>query len=256
MEVFLATAVRIRRLNRSFLADAEQSAIRWLLPRISRSIEPIHLTAIGVFGSILAGAGLVGCNWSFFWLTLVIVGVALNWFGDSLDGSLARYRQTERPRFGFLVDHTCDLFSQVIMIVCFGLSPFLSLVAAFIVLLCYLLFSAYTYIRAAVQNIHQMAYIGVGATEFRILMIAWALIGAALGLHESLVNSPDKLDGLDLTIAFLAGIAVVGLGAKAIIDAYQIAIEEEDQLRASGSRVRASTSERPLSGANDQKSTG
>jgi phosphatidylglycerophosphate synthase len=256
MEAFLATAVRIRRLNRSFLAAAEQRAIRWILPRISESIAPIHLTAVGLFGSVLAGAALVGCNWSPIWLPLVIVGVALNWFGDSLDGSLARYRQTERPRFGFLVDHTCDLFSQVIMIVCFGLSPFLSLVAAFIVLLCYLLFSAYTYIRAATQSIHQMAYIGVGATEFRILMVAWALIGTTVGLHESLVNSPDKLDALDLTIAFLAAIAVVGLGAKAVMDAYQIAIEEEEQLRASGSDFRASISKGPVSGVNDQKSTG
>ena len=82
-------------------------------------------------------------------LAAVVVGVALNWFGDSLDGSLARYRHTERPRFGFLVDHTCDLFSQILIIVAFALSPFLTLVSALVVLLCYLLFSAYTYIRAA-----------------------------------------------------------------------------------------------------------
>ena len=65
-----------------------------------------------------------------FAVSPVIVGVALNWFGDSLDGSLARYRREERPRFGFLVDHTCDLFSQILIIVAFGLSPFLSLVSA------------------------------------------------------------------------------------------------------------------------------
>ena len=256
MEAFLVDAVRIRRLNRSFLADAEQRAIRWILPRISNSIDPIHLTVVGLFGAVLAGVALVGCNWSPYWLICVVAGVALNWFGDSLDGSLARYRQTERPRFGFLVDHTCDLFSQVIIIVCFGFSPFLSLTAAFIVLLCYLLFSAYTYIRAATHSVHQMAYIGVGATEFRILMVAWAFIGTALGLHETLVNSANKFDVLDLTIAFLAAIAVMGLGAKAMTDARQIAIEEELQLQASGSVRREPASAELLSAAFDRKSAG
>jgi phosphatidylglycerophosphate synthase len=222
----------VRRLNRSFLAEAEQRAIRWILPRIPSSVTSLHLTIIGLVGSFLAGGALIGCNWSRKWLPVVIVGVALNWFGDSLDGSLARYRKTERPRFGFLVDHTCDLFSQIVIIVCFGLSPFLSLIAAFIVLLCYLLFSSYTYIRAAVQNIHQMAYVGLGATEFRILMVVWASIGCVVGLHESLVSSPTKLDTLDLTIAILGGIAVVGLAIKATTDAHNIAVEEKGHLHA------------------------
>jgi phosphatidylglycerophosphate synthase len=174
----------LRRYNRSFLADAEQRVIRWTLPRIPPSVTSLHLTYLGLAGSVLAGAALVGCNWSHYWLPVLCLGVALNWFGDSFDGSLARFRNSERPRFGFLVDHTSDLFSQVVIIVCFGFSPFLSLIASLVVLLCYLLFSSYTYIRASVQNIHQMAYIGVGATEFRILMIAWALIGAAVGLRE------------------------------------------------------------------------
>ena len=189
-----------KRYNRSFLAAREQDLIRWILPQIPRAVNSLHLTIIGLVGSLLTAVALIGCNWSFFWLPLVTLGVGLNWFGDSLDGSLARYRQEERPRFGFLVDHTCDLLSQVLIIVAFGLSPFLSLVSALVVLLCYLLFSAYTYIRAATQHIHQMAYIGVGATEFRILMIAWSLIGAVSGLHEPLVNG---LSTIDLTILTL-----------------------------------------------------
>ena len=218
-------ANNVRRYNKSFLAEAEQRAIRWTLPRIPPYVTSLHLTYLGLGGSFLAGGALIGCNWSSIWLPLVILGVALNWFGDSFDGSLARYRIAERPKFGFLVDHTCDLFSQVVIIICFGLSPFLSLLSAFVILLCYLLFSAYTYIRAAVQNIHQMAYIGVGATEFRILMVFWAIAGWTVGLREpSFVG--NGLSKLDMTIMMLGGLAVIGLAIKAITDARAIAAEE------------------------------
>jgi phosphatidylglycerophosphate synthase len=212
-----------RRQNRSFLVDAEQRLIKWILPQIPKKISSLHLTTFGMIGSLLGSIGLICCNWSLYWLPAVVIGVTMNWFGDSLDGSLARYRKEERPRFGFLVDHTCDLFSQITLIVAFGLSPFLSLVAALVILLCYLLFSAYTYIRAAAHHVHQMSYIGVGATEFRILMIAWASFGATIGLREPLVNG---FSGLDISILILAAAAVVGLGLKAVGDARQVALED------------------------------
>lgn len=217
------------RRNRSFLADAEQALIRSILPRIPRSATSLHLTSIGMVGSLMAAVGLVGCNWSYAFLPAVVLGVALNWFGDSLDGSLARFRQEERPRFGFLVDHTCDLFSQILIIVAFGLSPFLSLVSALVILLCYLLFSAYTYIRAAAHHVHQMSYIGVGATEFRILMIVWACGGAAFGLHEPLLG---MLTRIDVAVLSMGALAVFGLGYKAINDARLIAASEPAPKRA------------------------
>jgi phosphatidylglycerophosphate synthase len=211
------------RRNTSFLAAAEQQIIRAILPRLPRSMSSMHLTIIGLFGALLCSASLIACNWSLAWTPLFMLGVVLNWFGDSLDGSLARYRNEERPRFGFLVDHTCDLFAQIAMIVSFGLSPFLSLVSSLTILLCYLLFSAYTYIRAAAHHVHQMAYIGVGATEFRILMIVWGVIGAAAGLHEPLVSG---LSTIDISILVLAAFAIMGLGYKAVRDARDVAAEE------------------------------
>lgn len=208
------------RRNRSFLADAEQALIRWILPRIPEHVTSLQLTAVGMGGSVVAAVGLVGCNWSSAFLPAVIFGVALNWFGDSLDGSLARYRQAERPRFGFLVDHTCDLFSQILIIVAFGLSPFLTMLSALIVLLCYLLYSAYTYIRATVHRVHQMSYIGVGATEFRLLMIGWAAFGTAVGLDEGFVV---PITSLDIALMTMGTLAVIGLGVKAFMDAREIA---------------------------------
>ena len=212
-----------RRQNGSFLAVAEQRLIRVLVANIPAKVSSLHLTVVGIVGAVVASAALILCHWSSVWLALVFVGIGLNWFGDSLDGSLARYRREERPRFGFLVDHTCDLFAQILIIVSFGLSPFLSLVSALTILLCYVLYSAYTYIRAAAHHIHQMSYIGVGATEFRILMVAWASIGTVVGLHEPLVSG---LTTLDLFILIMAAFAVVGLAIKAVADARQVAFEE------------------------------
>jgi phosphatidylglycerophosphate synthase len=164
----------IARKNTSFLALVERRALQALVRRIPEYVTSLHLSAVGFAGACLAAAGLVGSRFSRLSVLFVVLGLVINWFGDSLDGTLARYRQQERPRFGFLVDHTLDLFSFIILIVAFGLSPFLSLISAFVVLLCYLLFSAYTYIRAAANHVHQMSYIGVGATEFRLLMAAWS----------------------------------------------------------------------------------
>lgn len=225
------------RRNGSFLAEAEQSLIRWILPRIPEHVTSLHLTSIGMAGSLMAAVSLVACNWSFALLPVVVFGVALNWFGDSLDGSLARFRREERPRFGFLVDHTCDLFSQILIIVAFGLSPFLSLVSALVVLLCYLLFSAYTYIRAAAHHVHQMSYIGMGATEFRILMIVWACLGAAFGLKEPLLG---MLTRIDIAVLSMGALAVVGLGYKAIMDARVIAANEPVPKRATVDAIEPS----------------
>ena len=225
------------RRNRSFLADAEQALIRWILPQIPLAVTSLHLTALGLAGSLAAALGLIGCNWSYGFLPTVAFGVALNWFGDSLDGSLARYRREERPRFGFLVDHTCDLFSQILIIVAFGLSPFLSLVSALVILLCYLLFSAYTYIRAAAHHVHQMSYIGLGATEFRILMVVWACLGAALGFKEPMIGT---LTRIDIAILSLGAMAIVGLGYKAIVDARAIAASEPSPRRAEPATVEPS----------------
>lgn len=211
------------RENRSFIAAEEQRLIRWFLNRMPSFVTPLILTGIGAAGAFIAAFALIACNWSNAWLVVLAIGITLNWFGDSLDGSLARHRGIERPRFGFLVDHTCDLFSQLVIIVAFGLSPFLSLFSALIVLICYFLFSSYTYIRAATQRVHQMAYIGVGATEFRMLMIAYPALAAYLGVHEPHLGN---LSTIDLAIVILAIIAVLSLARKAILDARELALLE------------------------------
>lgn len=219
----MTTAEKPSRHYQSFLASGEQKLVRAIIAELPPQITPLHLTKIGLFGSIVAAIALVGCRWSLLWLPLVPVGVFLNWFGIALDGPLAVYRAEARPRLG-LVEHTYDLFSQILIIVAFGLSPFLSIEAAFIVLVCYLLFSTYTYIRAIARHVQQMSYIGMGATEFRILMVVWAFSAHAMGIDATLGQGVSHLDA---AIAILAVIAVFGLAYKAVSDARCVAMDEK-----------------------------
>lgn len=216
------TSESSKRHHQSFLGAAEQKLIRAIVAELPAYVTPLQLTRIGMFGAVVAAVALVGCRWSSLWLPLLPVGIFLNWFGIALDGPLALHRKVEHPRLGF-VDHTYDLFSQILIIVAFGLSPFLSLGSALIVLACYLLFSAYTYIRAIARHVQQMSYIGLGATEFRILMVAWAFIAHAVGINESSVHGVSRLDA---AIMLLAVLAVGGLAIKAVSDARRVAADE------------------------------
>ena len=221
----MATVENLSQHNQSFLARSEQRLVQAIIARLPSEVTPAQLTRIGWFGAVVAVMALIGCRWSALWLPLVPVGVFLNWFGITLDGPLARHRKEESPRFG-LRDHLNDLFSQVSIIVAFGMSPFLSLKSAFIILFCYLFFSAYTYLRAAAGRVQQMAYIGLGATEFRILMIVWAFVAHAIGIDETVVDGVSKLDA---AIMLLATIAVCGLVIKVVRDAQRIAADENGQ---------------------------
>jgi archaetidylinositol phosphate synthase len=168
------------RLNRSVLAVVEQEFIALLLANVPPTVTPMHLTLVGIVGAVLCSIGLVGCNQSAAFLPLVLIGLFINWLGDSLDGSLARFRRIERPRYGFLADHSADLIAQTVILIGLGFSPYFTLTSALIVLVMYLLFSALTYIRIVVDAVHHMTYGGLGATEFRIiiassLLMRWAL---------------------------------------------------------------------------------
>jgi hypothetical protein len=211
--------------HQSFLAPAEQKLLRAIICELPETVTPLQLTRIGLFGAIVAATALIGSCWSALWMPLIPLGVFLNWFGTALDGPLALHRQTANPRLG-LVEHTYDLFSQILIIIAFGFSPFLSIESAFVVLICYLLFSAYTYIRAIVRHVQQMAYIGLGATEFRILMVVWPFAAHAIGIDE---RADVGVSRLDAAIMILAAFAICGLAIKAVSDARRVAMDENGQ---------------------------
>jgi phosphatidylglycerophosphate synthase len=170
-----------QRINESFLALKERDALLALVRRLPDWATPDQLTAIGLCGAGLTLLGFIGCRWSDGFLVAVVGGLFLNWFGDSLDGTLARYRAIERPHYGYFIDHSSDLIAQTLIVVGLGVSPYFTVGSSLLVLSLYLLMSSYTYLRVVTERVHRLAYGGMGATEFRLLVAAWALFAAWLG---------------------------------------------------------------------------
>lgn len=189
------------RINDSLLAVAERAALAALVRRLPSSVSPDHLTAIGLVGALFTALGFLSCWWSEWFLVAVILGLFLNWFGDSLDGTLARYRKIERPHYGYFVDHSADLIAQTLIVVGLGFSPFFTIPSALLVLSLYLLMSSYTYLRVVTESVHRLSYGGMGATEFRILVASWAMFAAWLG--------PGLVSGR--VLSFVALDVVIGL---------------------------------------------
>ena len=164
------------RQNTSVLAAVEKRALIWIAERLPRWINSDHLSALGL--TAMAGAGLS------FWLAathpiagamLVVVCLLLNWFGDSLDGTVARVRDQQRPRYGYYLDHVIDLTGTALLFGGLWASGYMSPLVALLVVAAYYLVSAETYLATHSRGVFKMAFIGVGPTELRILLAAGAL---------------------------------------------------------------------------------
>lgn len=170
-----------QRVNHGFLAGQEQRALYWLVKRIPAWVKPDHLTAVGVGGAVVVMIGFLLANLSPWSVLVVICGLLLNWYGDSLDGTLARYRCIERPQIGYLIDHSCDLISQTLIFLGFGLSPYFTMFSALFALSMYFLMTSYTYLKVMIMRTHQLAYGGMGATELRLALACWSLMAIPAG---------------------------------------------------------------------------
>jgi phosphatidylglycerophosphate synthase len=179
--------MRTKRDSRSLLAKVERSTIDCILPYIPKDISPDHLTYLGFAGAILTGLGLALCDFSAAFLMPALIGLFLNWFGDSFDGSLARFRAVERPRYGFMIDHSIDLISTTFILIGFGASPYLPFHSACFIVVMYLLFCGVVYVKVAADGVHKLDFAGIGATEFRLMIAAWVVVVHGFSL-EGVVN--------------------------------------------------------------------
>ena len=161
-----------KRIQTSVLNAAEKKVLVWLAQRQPRWMTSDILTAIGVVGAIIVAAGYCLSNNHIGWLWLSSLGYAINWYGDSLDGTLARVRGTQRPIYGFYLDHNIDGITMTIMCIGAGLSSLLNLYIAMGILAVYLLLSISVYINAHLKGEFKLTYAGMGPTEFRLVMIA------------------------------------------------------------------------------------
>ena len=199
------------RVNKMLLGNLERPALQWLAARMPSWVTPDLLTIIGVIGSVLTALSYWGANFNPNFLWLACLGFVINWFGDSLDGTLARYRKIERPRFGFFVDHTVDAASQAMIFLGLGASPYMRFDLACLTLIMYLLMSVLVYVQMFVSGVFRIAYIGLGPTEVRII----AIIGTVLTYFFD-VWRVDAW-GVKLTILDLVGIGLSVLMMSAYI---------------------------------------
>lgn len=160
-----------KRVNDILLGPLERPALQWLAAHMPAWVNPDILTIIGVMGTLVtfAGYGLTHYHRAFLWLASL--GFIINWFGDSLDGTLARYRKIERPHYGFFVDHLVDAVNEVMIFLGIGLSPYVRFDIACLALIGYLLLSILVFVRMCVFGVFQISFGRLGPTEIRVIAI-------------------------------------------------------------------------------------
>lgn len=210
------------RINRSLLRQQEAAAVRFCVKRVPAWCTPDQLTGLSVAGSFIAGASLFCCWLSAWFVVPVVAGLFLNWFGDSLDGAVARYRSIERPRIGFLLDRGADVVSFTVIIIGLGLSPYLSLFSALMLLLVYFAHTIYVLLRNVIDGIHVIGLGGIGATEGRILIGGWAVFAHLVGPDIALARI-DNILLLDVFYSLLFVSAIVTFALRLSADVRRIA---------------------------------
>jgi archaetidylinositol phosphate synthase len=160
----------VQRVQESWVASAEKRALLWLAARMPDSIGPDHLTVLGLVAQVGAGACYALSAWNKHALLGVIACLAVNWFGDSLDGTLARVRQKQRPRYGFYVDHMVDSFGALALMGGLALSGYMHPWIAIGLLIGFLMLSIQTYLATHALGEFRLSFWRFGPTELRILL--------------------------------------------------------------------------------------
>lgn len=165
-----------KRIQTSILNAPEKKFLVWLAGKMPAWVNSDMLTFTGSAGAFMFGLGyaLTPVDINFLWLSCL--GLFINWFGDSLDGTLARVRNCQRPKYGFFIDHMMDCINEVMMFVGCGLSVLMRLDIALIVLVCYLLLTVYVFTSAHLKGEFKLTYAKVGPTEFRIIILIATLL--------------------------------------------------------------------------------
>jgi archaetidylinositol phosphate synthase len=160
-----------QRINRSLTAGVERRALVWMAEHAPAWVTSDQLTLLGLSAQVGAGVCYVLSRYNRYALLLVIMCIALNWLGDSLDGTLARVRRQQRPRYGFYVDHIVDVFGSVALMTGLACSGFLHWQTAMAMLIAFLLLSSESYLATYTLSRFQMSQGFFGPTEIRILLI-------------------------------------------------------------------------------------
>ena len=171
----------------SILASAEKRLLLWIARRLPAWVNADHLSLLGVLAMLGVGLSFWAASWDQRALIFVLAGLVLNWFGDSLDGTLARVRKQQRPRYGYYVDHVLDLVGTLFLLGGLAASEFMSPVIGLGLLIAYLMVSAEIYLATHVLGVFRLSFLKVGPTELRLLLAAgtmFLLYKPVVGLGE------------------------------------------------------------------------
>ncbi len=193
------------------LAAPERRLLRSIAARLPRWVNSDHLTALGVLAAVAVGAAYALTFYDVRWLWAASAGLAVNWFGDSLDGTLARVRHTERPRYGYYLDHLVDAFSTAVVGLGIGLSPFVRIEVALLLVVAYLALSINVYLETAVFGVFRLGYGRIGPTEARMILIVLntlLLVSATLG-RAALAQAAALSNAVTLALVAAMGVTLL-----------------------------------------------
>lgn len=229
-----------KRTQQSFLAGVEKKILLWLAERTPSWINSDHLTLLGLAAMVGAGAGYWWSRSNRAGLVLVIICLAINWLGDSLDGTLARFRNHCRPRYGFYVDHVVDAFSALFLLGGLALSGCMSPWIALGLLIAYLMLSVEIYLASYTLGDFKISYFKMGPTELRLLLcvgnivLLWKSLAHLAGRAYRIFDIGGTMGISGMLLILL--ISVIGNTAKLyrrepLPDAIQAAREQKRQPR-------------------------
>ena len=206
------------RIQQSFMANSEKKLLLWVAKRTPARINSDHLTALGFVSQCLAGACYAVARLNPDALLLGIIFLALNWFGDSLDGTLARFRDQQRPRYGFYVDHITDTLGALFLMGGMALSGYVHAGVAIGMLVAFLMLSIEVYLATYTLARFQLSYWKFGPTEIRILL---AIGNLAVFFHPTM-----RLFGHKFFVFDVGGvIATIGMGLMLLVSAVRHTIQ-------------------------------
>ena len=198
-----ALTPQVNRIQQTVLSRAERHLLNWLCARLPRWVTPDRLTSLALVAAAAIFVGYALSNQSREWLWLAVAGYLVHWFGDSLDGSLARFRRIERPRYGYFIDHSCDGLAILLILGGLGASPYVRVDVGLFALTTYLLLAVNTFLIAKVMGDFPLSHLGAGPTELRLVLIALTVTMFAAGPDANVLPG---FSGFDL---FVGGFAAI-----------------------------------------------
>lgn len=213
----------INRIQENLVARGERRLLNWICKRLPASVTPDMMTYFGLLGALMIFLGYLLSNLAEHWLWLAIAGYIVHWFGDSTDGSLARFRRIERPRYGYFLDHSSDGLATTLVVVGIGLSPYVTLEVALFALAGYLLLSIHAFLSVRVLGELKLSYLNAGPTELRLVLIGLTLAMIIFGYGP---GSFGRISGFDIFVGSVSALLILLFVLQTAATSRRLAREE------------------------------